>query len=216
LPCPNDADALTGNAWTYLLDYFFRWGDSRTDYEVKVLGEVNRAIGLDRDNVRAYFVKSQYLNFSGRPGEALGAAEAGLAINPNYVLLYIPRASAENSLGRSEEAKSDAETALRLSPRDPSGAIFRVILGDAEIGLGHFDAAIAEYRKAIDMGDQQFFVYTNLAAAYARAGRMDDAKAALAEARRLNPVITVKWMKEHTPDPPALIDGLRKAGLPEG
>ena len=44
---------------------------------------------------------------------------------------------------------------------------------------------------------------------------MDEAKAALAEARRLNPAITVKWMKEHTPNLPPVFDGLRKAGLPE-
>ncbi len=39
--------------------------------------------------------------------------------------------------------------------------------------------------------------------------------AALAEARRLNPAITVKWLKEHSPNLPASFDGLRKAGLPE-
>jgi Flp pilus assembly protein TadD len=92
---------------------------------------------------------------------------------------------------------------------------FHVIVGDAEISLGHFEAAIDAYRKAIDSGLQQFFVYTNLAAAYAHAGKMDEAKAALVDARRLNPAITVKWMKEHTPNLPAVFDGLRKAGLPE-
>jgi hypothetical protein len=34
-------------------------------------------------------------------------------------------------------------------------------------------------------------------------------------ARRLNPPITVKWMKEHTPNLPGVFDGLRKAGMPE-
>ncbi len=102
-----------------------------------------------------------------------------------------------------------------MSPRDPGGAIFRDILGDSEVGLGHFDAAIAEFRKAIDLGERHYFVYANLAAAYAYAGKMDEAQAALTEARRLNPAITVKWVKEHTPTPPAIIDGLRKAGLPE-
>jgi hypothetical protein len=34
-------------------------------------------------------------------------------------------------------------------------------------------------------------------------------------ARRLDPAITVKWMKEHRPNLPAVFDGLRKAGLPE-
>ena len=45
--------------------------------------------------------------------------------------------------------------------------------------------------------------------------KMDEANAALAEARSHNPAITVKWMKEHTPNFPAVFDGLRKAGLPE-
>jgi adenylate cyclase len=54
-----------------------------------------------------------------------------------------------------------------------------------------------------------------LAAAYAQAGKVDEAKTALAEARRLNPKITVKWMMDHTPNLPAVFDGLRKAGLPE-
>jgi hypothetical protein len=58
-------------------------------------------------------------------------------------------------------------------------------------------------------------VYSNLSAAFAHAGKMDEAKAALAEARRLNPAITIKWMKEHTPNLPAVFDGIRNAGLPE-
>jgi hypothetical protein len=44
---------------------------------------------------------------------------------------------------------------------------------------------------------------------------MDEAKAELAEAHRLNPTITIKWVKEHSPNLPAVFDGLRKAGLAE-
>jgi adenylate cyclase len=212
---PNDADALAGSAQTYLDDYFFGWGDPGADYEAKVLGQANRAIALDPDNVRAYMTKAGYLGLSGRFSEALGVSAAGLAVNPNFVPLHMTRAVAENSLGRYEQAKADAEWAMRLSPRDPYLGIFHVIAGDAEISLGHFDAAIDEYHKAIDSGLRQFMVHTNLAAAYAHAGKMDEAKAALAEARSLNPAITIKWMKEHTPHLPAVFDGLRKAGLPE-
>ena len=35
-----------------------------------------------------------------------------------------------------------------------------------------------------------------LSAAYAHLGKMEEAKAALSEARRLNPAITVEWMKD--------------------
>ena len=213
---PNDADALAGSASIYLLAYFLGWGgDPGTDYEAKVLGQANRAIALAPDNLRAYLVKADYLSLSRRYNEALRVTDAGLAINPNDVLLLEPRTTAENSLGRFEQAKADAQRAMRLSPRGPELALFHLIVADAEISLGHVDAAIDEYRKAIDLGFSNFPVYTNLAAAYAIAGRTDEATAALAEARRLNPAITIKWMKEHTPNLPAVFDGLRKAGLPE-
>ncbi len=213
---PNDADALVGSADTYWLEYIGGWGDPGTDYAAKVLGQLDRAIALDANNVGAYSLKSWYLGQVARQyDEALRVADAGLAVNPNYAPLYMPRAVAENSLGRYGEAKADAERAMRLSPRDPLFGLLHVIVGDAEINLGHFDAAIDAYRKAIDSGYRTFFAYANLSAAYAHAGKMDEAKEALAEARRLNPAITIKWMTEHTPNLPAVFDGVRKAGLAE-
>jgi tetratricopeptide (TPR) repeat protein len=150
-----------------------------------------------------------------RYDEALGVTDAGLGINPNFVGLFSPRIVAENSLGRFEQANADARRAMQLSPRDHMIGTWHVELGDAEMSLGHFDAAIDEYRKAVDSGTRTFFAYTNLAAAYAHVGKMEEAKAALVEARQLNPKLTVKWMIEHTPNLPAVFDGVRKAGLPE-
>jgi hypothetical protein len=42
-----------------------------------------------------------------------------------------------------------------------------------------------------------------------------EAKAALAEARRLNPKLSVKWLTERKPVLQPAFDVLRKAGLPE-
>jgi TolB-like protein/Flp pilus assembly protein TadD len=212
---PDNAQALAGSAETYTNDYFMGWGDPGTNYDDKVLGQANRALALDPNNVTSYWEKSVYLSLSRRPGEALTAADAGLTVNPNDISLLGPRAEAENALGRFEQGKADAERAMRLSPRDPDLPFLHVTVGDAELGLGHFEAAIAEYHKALDLGARMFFVYANLAAACAHANKVDEAKAALAEARRLNPAITIKWMKEHGSNLPAVFDGLRKAGLPE-
>ena len=149
---PNDADALAGSAGAYFNEYFNGWTDPQTDYEAKILGQADRAIALAPDNVGAYFEKAQYLGLvSHRYSEALGVTDAGLAVNPNFAPLYIPRTVAENSLGRFEQAKADAERAMQLSPRDPLIGLFHVDAGDAEISLGHFDAAIDEYRKAIEL-----------------------------------------------------------------
>ena len=84
-----------------------------------------------------------------------------------------------------------------------------------EIEQGHYDAAIDEIHKAIEAGFRNYIPYAVLAASYALKGKMDKAKSALAEARRLNPNLTVKWFIAHSPNVPKAIEGVRKAGLPE-
>ena len=148
----NEVGALAGSAQTYVFDWNRGWGDPGTDYDAKILGPANQAINLAPDDPRSYFPKAQYLGLSRRPSEALDAANAGLAINPNDIGLLIARAIAENSLGQYEQAKADMERAIRLSPRDSQVGVFHIDLGEAEIGLGHFDAAIDEFRKAIELG----------------------------------------------------------------
>ena len=78
---PNDADALAGEAYAYYWN-IAGMGDPGTDYEAKILGQANRAIALAPDNVWAYHVKSAYWHVAA-PQEALGVADAGLAIDPN-------------------------------------------------------------------------------------------------------------------------------------
>jgi TolB-like protein/DNA-binding winged helix-turn-helix (wHTH) protein len=211
---PDDSDALAGDAMTYAFDIVFGWTSLQIDYDAKILGQANRAIAVAPDNVRAYYAKSIYL-FLRRPNEALGAADAGLAVNSNYANLYEARGFAEVSLGRFEQAKSDTQQAMRLSPRDPYLGSWHQVLGDAELGARHFDAAIDEYNKAIDAGFRVFVPYVDLAAAYALKGETEEAKSALTEGRRLNPELTLAWLTDHAPNIPPLFEGLRKAGLPE-
>jgi adenylate cyclase len=115
---PNDADALAGSAQTYIIDYFYGWGDPGTDYEDKVLGQANRAIALDPDNIRAYYSKAGYLGLSGRASEALGVTDAALAINPNFVPIYV-RTHAENSLGRHEAGEGRCAMGDAAEPARP-------------------------------------------------------------------------------------------------
>ena len=148
-----------------------------------------------------------------RASQAVQVANDGLAVNPNSAQLYSARAAAEVSLGRFEQAISDSQQAIQLSPRDPQVGLRHVTIGDAEVGLGRLDSAIEEYQKAIDAGYHNRVV--NMAGAYALQGKIEQAKSILAEALRANPKLTVKLVTDHFAIPPALADGLRKAGLPE-
>ena len=50
---PNDADALAGERYTYMIDYVFGWTIPEIDYDAKVLGQADRALALAPDSMPA-------------------------------------------------------------------------------------------------------------------------------------------------------------------
>jgi tetratricopeptide (TPR) repeat protein len=130
---PNDADALSGDASTYLLEYSYGWTNPETDYEAKILGQADRAIALAPGVQWNYSTKSVYFSITGRSNEGLRVADAALAINPNYAAEYAYRSIAESHLHQFEQAKSDVEQAMRLSPRDPRMGFWRDLMAEAQL-----------------------------------------------------------------------------------
>jgi len=210
----NDSEALAGAGAVSMFEYFAA-RNSDVDADSKIPAQLDKAIALDPENIHAYRTKGQFLVTSGRPREALRVIDAGLAVDPNSAQLCAMRRMAHTSLRRFEEAKSDLRQAMLLSPRDPSMPMWNNLFADAELGLGRYDAAIEASKKAIDGGYRVFLAYLNLATAHALRGDDSDAKAALDEARRLNPRISIKWLTEHRPVLEPAFDALRKVGLPE-
>ena len=192
---PDDADALAGDAFTYFRELYNGWTEHDTDYDEK--GSV-RSTGLLRSHpiiCGDIFVKSIYLGIPHRPDEAVEAADTGLVINPNSCRVVRARRSAEIFLGRFEQAEADARQAMRLSPRDPRKGLWHSYIGLAEFAQGRYDVSIEEYHRALDAGYLSYVTYSGLAAALVINGKTEEAKTALAEARRLNPKLTVRrWM----------------------
>lgn len=89
--------------------------------------------------------------------------------------------------------------------------------------LGHFDAAIAELRKAAAGLPGYGLVPLYLTCAYGLAGRELEARAAFADTNRLLPNFTIaKWKENALSDDPAIVVGrercydvVRKLGMPE-
>ena len=211
---PNNSEALAGKAQTNLFEYIYA-PRADADYDATILGPADRAIVLDRSNIYAYRVKGQYLAVSGRPEDAVRALDAGLAVDPNAAGLLAMRSSPKDYLRRFEEAKSDIQQAMLLSPRDPAMSQWFNLRADTELGLGRFDEALEDVKKAVDGGYRNIYSYINLAAAHALKGELDEAKAAMAEARRLKPDLSIKWLMKHKPVLQFAFDGLRKSGMPE-
>ena len=101
---------------------------------------------------------------------------------------------------------------MRLSPRDPYIGVFHLSRATRSSTSAISTRRSTNFTRRSTRVFAPIFVYAHLSAAYAQAGKMDEAKAALAEARRLNPKLTVKWMIEHSRNTPAVSTACARRG----
>ena len=206
---------MVGLAYARSRASFYGWSTPAEDASAAQLDLVTKATAINPGYALAYYVKSFTLFLTKRPSEALEAAQTAVALDPNAAYGYYAMGRAESSLGRCEQSIAHIKQAFALSPRDPLSGRWYAWLGVAEFCRGRLVAAIDQFKRAIDSGFATYFPYALLAGAEAAKGNDAAAKSALAEARRLNPQLTIKWLLNERPTPSIVIDGLRKAGLPE-
>ena len=222
---PNNADALAGAARIDAVEAAFGSSDKSADLYARAMQRTDQALLLDPSQARAHFTKALLIMFKARSNDTASAneiiaeAEASLRANPSFPWGYWPMAVGEMLLGHYEQSISELQQAMRISPRDPNIGIWHMEIGRSLLALTRYDAAIQEGLKAIDSGYRTAESYACLAAFYAAANRMPEATAAMAEAMKLNPQLSVAWFHAHIPSfidsVPGMLECLRKAGLPE-
>ena len=222
---PTNADALAGAAFIDAGDFANGWYDRTPDLYARAMQRANQAILLDPDQARAHHAKALLIMFKAKPDDSSSAteiiseAEASLRADPSFAGAYLPMAVAEGLLGHQEQAMSDLKQAMRISPSDSSIGVWYMEMGRQLMYLRRYDEAIQEGLKAVDSGYRTVLAYTALAAFYASADKMPEAKSALAQAVNLNPKLSVAWFQAHNSAfvdvPPGFREALIKAGLPE-
>jgi adenylate cyclase len=213
---PSNAEAHSGIAYSLARDVASGWPEPGVDYAALVIAAADRALAINPGNGMAAYAKGLFLAVVGRSAEAKPIVEAALKRNPNLAPLYADLAIIHSQLGDYEQSKSDIEQAMRLSPRDVQLGIWEFLYGQADLGLGHYAEAIDEEHRAIDDDFNVYLPHLVLAAAYALSNRDKGARAELAEAIRINPKITsIKSLGPINTAQPSMLDGLRKAGLPQ-
>jgi TolB-like protein/tetratricopeptide (TPR) repeat protein len=212
---PQNAEALVGLAYARLRAPYYGWSTATEDKPAAQLELLMKATAINPGYAFAYYVKGTLLWIAQEYAESLAAAETEVALDPNSAYGYTAIGRVEGLLGRCEQSIAHIKQAFALSPRDPFGGIWYMYLGLAEFCLGRLDAAIEQFKRAIVSGYPTYITYSMLAGADAAKGNDAEAKSALAEARRLFPQLTIRFLLAETPTPSIAIDGLRKAGLPE-
>ena len=144
-------------------------------------------------------------------------ADRAVALNPNSFRAWACRGQVHRIAGLPEEAVRSFERAIRMSPIDP--ALNRALagMGMALIELRRFDEAIVAGKKAQRHNRSFPPAYSCLASAFAHLGRDAEAREAAARVLEFDPAFTISvWIaRGGQSNSKLMIEGLRKAGLPE-
>ncbi len=210
---PRYASAYVGLGWTYRKAVGHGW----TEFPGQALQEAEelaqKALSLE-ESAGAHRLIAYVHLIRGQYGLATQALERAIALNPNdwdsqailgSILLYS---------GRRDEAIQSFETALRFNPRMEVDRL--VELGLAYYLEKRYDDAIKALEPGIGPNPNHPFLRIALAAAYAQAGRVEDAAAAAAKVRQLHPFFEVASFGTRFSNPTdqaRIADGLHKAGL---
>jgi tetratricopeptide (TPR) repeat protein len=113
----------------------------------QAISEAQRAVALAPNMTDGYFWLANILIYSGRPMEAVVAAEKGERLNPRHPELFLSQVGlAYLSMGRFKEARSIFEEAFVNSPNSPGGNAVKAI---ADVELRRDDDARAEAAEVL-------------------------------------------------------------------
>jgi adenylate cyclase len=144
-------------------------------------------------------------------------ADRAVALNPNSWSTWNCRGQVYRIAGLPEEAIRSFERAIRMSPVDPRLHTTLTGIGMAFIELRRFDEAIVVGKKALRQNPSYVATYRCLASAFAHLGRDAEAHHAAARVLEIDPAFTISAFiaRGGQSNAKLLIEGLRKAGLPE-
>jgi adenylate cyclase len=144
-------------------------------------------------------------------------ADRAVALNPNSFLAWGCRGQVYRIAGLPKEAVRSFEHAIRMSPVDPRLHLTFAGMGMAFIELRRFNEATVAAKKALRQNPSFPGPYRCLASAFAHLGREAEAREAAARMLEVDPGFTISaWIdRGGLSNAKLLIEGLRKAGLPE-
>ena len=202
------------------------WSSSVERDEGRAEELLRDALEHDPNDAQARKILGILRRVQGRLTEAQIELQTSIAVDPNDTFSLRNLGSTLVQMGRPEAAIPYIEKSIHLSPHDPFIAPNYSWLGMCEVLLGHPDRAIEFLKKAWTANPRHASYRLWLAGALGLKGDLNDATAAIAEARKLSPEVdTIERFRASTPyaaDPAywALREktveaGLRRAGFPE-
>ena len=213
--------ALAHAELAYLQYVYVTWRADPAQRDVQLakgFAHARRALELGASLPLANRVLGNLHLRAGEHDEAIRWSRRAVALNPGEAESYAWLANVLSYAGRSAEALEQLEHARRLDPLHPP--LWDFYIGRALLHLGRYQEALvwleACSRRAPGFGHARRLI----AAALSQLGRLDEARAALPDATAMPnyPSIgdIIRWESyQEGVELERLIEGLRKAGMPE-
>ncbi len=204
-----------GLAKTYGMDVFLGTTESPDQSLARAFEFAQKAISLDNTNGAAYSVLSWLYATKKQYEKAIAESERAISLNPNSAESYMRLGLILAYAGRAEEGIPYIQNALRLNPFPSPNYFSNLAMIYCE--SGHYEKAIEAAKRALQSEPNSPIPNVTLAISYIRLGWEEEARAAAAEVRRINPKWSLNGYAKNAPFTQAQvernIEDLRKAGL---
>ncbi len=214
---PSFAGAYVGLGWAHFNAWSNRWNLDPQSLDTAI-ELAQKAIALDPSLPSAYRLLGECHSWKRQYEQAIGEIETAIALDPNDAENFVELSGALIWVGRQEEALAQMEKAMRLNPFYPAMYLFE--LGLAQFMTQKLEEAIASLRKALARAPDFLWTRILLVLVFVEANRMEEARAEVAEALRIDPNCSAKALGDMVPFRDQtfverMTVALRKAGLGE-
>jgi tetratricopeptide (TPR) repeat protein len=180
------------------------------------------AVRQDPNNAEALGIYAHICAFHDKDFEtAVANYDRAFRLNPNLAFIWALSSTVYSYLGEPQKALQHLQRYRELSPFDPYFAWVETLYTIAYFFAGEYEQAATVGRRAVKATPDFSNGYTPLIAALGHLGRIEEAAPYVKKLLELKPKFTVQWFGRNYPikksaDRERYMEGLRKAGVPEG
>jgi tetratricopeptide (TPR) repeat protein len=182
------------------------------------LAELARA--RDDQDAWSHLATGMIACYRRRTEDAIQYLRRALDLNPNFSLAYSVLGMTYAYAARAEEARQAFDRAKRMNAADPANAVTRSWSSIAFFTEGRYEEALQTAMETVRLRPDYVGTHRMVLISAAQLGRLDEARAALATVKRLQPTVSLAWARKYAPftrevDREKYVEGFRLAGLTE-
>jgi len=196
------------------------WFASLDKEAASALDRINRALDIDPADSLALTVNGMvHANLLRKHESAKQSYDLALQRNPNAGLAWLHRGTLWAFQGRGREAMEETQRAAALSPLDPWRYYYESLCATAALSARDYERALELARRSLQGNRTHVSTLRVIAIAASELGRMEEARDAVTELRKLDPSLTVSGYLARSParnfETGAIwSEALRRADLP--